>query len=194
MIEHIGSIALDVAGAAGHNFSQVVLGEYLHGKVVVEDVDILVSLHRLDERLLDLVAGVVGMMQDAELAVPALAMEVEVAFLIFVEVYAPVYQGFNLFGCLCYNLFHGFWVAEPVAGNHGVVDVLLKVVDFEICNAGNAALSQVGVGLVERTLAHESHLAGIGNFQGKTHACHARSYNEIIIFVSHNGFVMCVLC
>ena len=67
----------------------MVLGKDFHGKVVVKHVDVGVSLDGLDERHLDFMARVVGVVQDAELAVTALAVQVKVALLVLVEVDAP---------------------------------------------------------------------------------------------------------
>ena len=50
LIEDIGTIALDARSAACHDFTQVVLGENLHGKVVFIHVDARIGLDRLDER------------------------------------------------------------------------------------------------------------------------------------------------
>ena len=134
----------------------MVLGENLNGKVIVEDVDILVGSNSLYERGLNLMPRVVGMVQDAELGVSALAMQVEVALLVLVKVYAPVNQGTNLLGCLRDYLLHGLGVTQPVTRHHSVVYVFLKVVYFKVGHRCYAALRQVGVGLLEGTLADES--------------------------------------
>ena len=67
----------------------MVLGEDFHSKVVLINVDIGIVLNGLDERHLDFVARIVGMVQDAELAVTALTVQVKLAFLVAVKVHAP---------------------------------------------------------------------------------------------------------
>ena len=118
----------------------MVLGEDLHSEVVLIDIDIGMVLNRLDERHLDLVARVVGMVQDAELAVAALAVQVKLALLVPVKVHTPAQEFLDLAGSLGNDLFHGLGVTEPVAGYHGVVDVLVKVVHIEVGHGGDTAL------------------------------------------------------
>ena len=91
LVEHIGAVAGDVGGAAGHYLAQMVLGDDLDGEVMLVDVDAGIGTHGLDESALDLVAGVVGMVQDAELRVAALAVEVKCAVGAAVEIHAPAY-------------------------------------------------------------------------------------------------------
>ena len=113
------------------------------------------------------------MMQDAELAVTALAVQVKVAFLVLVEVHAPVDKCIDLLRGIGDNLLYRFGVAEPVAGNHRVVDMLLKVIDLKIGDTCHATLCEVGVGLIKGALAYERHLTGAGHFQSEAHSCHA---------------------
>ena len=98
------------------------------------DVDVRVVAHSLHQSTLNLGTRVVGVMKDAELAVTALTMEVELAILLLVEVDTPFYQLLDLIGCLGDNLLHGFVVADVVASNHCILDVFVEVVHFEICD------------------------------------------------------------
>ena len=189
LVEHIGTIALNVAGAAGDDAPQVVLGENLDSEVVLKDVDILVGLDRLDQRRLYLVSRVVGVMEDAELAVPALTMQVEVALLVLVELHAPVDERLDLLGGLGDHLLDRLGVAEPVASHHGVVDVFVEVVDQQVGDTCHTALCQVGVGLVEGALADERYGACLGDLEGKTHTSHARADDEVIIMTFHSTYI-----
>ena len=157
MIQDVGAVALNVGRASCDDFAQVVLSEDFHGEVVLEDVDVGVVLNSLHERLLNFVSGVVGVVQDAELAVSALAMQVEVAVGVLVEVHAPLNELSDLPRSLGHHLFHGLGVAEPVAGHHGVVDVLVEVIHQQVGHTGHTALSQVGVSLVESAFANQRH-------------------------------------
>ena len=173
LVEHIGTIALDARCAARHDLAQMVLGENLDGKVVVEDVDVLVGAHCLNERGLYLMPRVVGMVQDAELRVSAFAMQVELAFLVLVKFHAPLDEFPNLCRALCHHLLHSLGVAQPVACHHGVVNVFLEVVHLKISHCCHTALSQVGIGFFERTLAYQRHRSSLGHLERKTHAGHA---------------------
>ncbi len=94
--EHVGTVACDVGGAPGHDLSQMVLGDDLDGEMILKDVDIGVGLHGLDETLLNLIAGVVGVVKNPELAVSTLAVEVKGAIFLLIEVHAPLYELFDL--------------------------------------------------------------------------------------------------
>ena len=76
--------------------------------------------------------GVVGMMEYAELGVSTLAMEVELSVLFLVEVDTPLHQFLNLFGSHTYHLLYSLTVADIVAGNHGVLDMLVEVVNQKV--------------------------------------------------------------
>ena len=185
LIEDVSPIALDARRAARHDFAQVVLREDFHGKVVLKHVDIGIGLDRLDERYLDLMARIVGMMQDAELAVTALAVQVKLAFLVPVKIHAPTQQFLNLAGRLGNHFLHRLGVVEPVTSNHRVMDVLIKVIHLQVSHGGDTALGQVGIGLFHFGLAHECHSPRFCHLEGKTHTSHTRADDEIIIFAYH---------
>lgn len=130
--------------------------------------------YSLVEALLYLEAGVVGVVEYAELAVAALAVQVVVAFLVFIEVYAPVHELAYLPGRAFHYFFYGLGVAEPVAGDHGVVDVFVEIVDFEISHRGHAALGKGCICLVESRFADQCDTRPLaGNLQCETHAGNA---------------------
>ena len=93
------------------------------------------------------------MVEDAELGVASLPVEVEAAVFLTVEVHFPAQEvGDSLRGPF-HHLLHGLRVAQPVAGHHRVVDMLVEIVYLEIGDAGNSSLGIIGVGLVECRLA-----------------------------------------
>ena len=61
-----------------------------------------------------------------------LAMQVEVAIFLAVEVDAPLHQFLDLFRSHAHYLLYGLWVADVVASYHGVLDVFVEVVYLEI--------------------------------------------------------------
>ena len=130
-------------------------------------------------------ARVVGMMQDTELAVAALAVQVELALLVLIKVHTPAQQFLDLGGSLGNDLLHGLGVAEPVASDHRVVDMLVKVVHFQIGHCGHTTLSQVGVGLFHLGLAHQGYGSRLCHLQGKTHTGYTRADDEVIISAYH---------
>ena len=75
---------------AGDDDSPSGAGDDFHGVEVGEDGDIRVTLHFFYQAGLYLGAGVVFMMQDAELGMPAFAVQVELSVLLFIEVHPPI--------------------------------------------------------------------------------------------------------
>ena len=112
----------------------MMLGYDFNGEEIFKHVDVGVTFEGAHETLLDFGAGVVGVVQDAELRVSALAVQVELTVFLAVEINAPLEQLVDLFGSAFHHLLHGSTVTEPVAGNHSVFYVLVEVVDFEICH------------------------------------------------------------
>ena len=131
-IENVGTIAGDIGSATGHHLAEVVLGANLHSKAILKHVDVGVLLHSLDETFLYFGPGVVLVVQNAELRVTALTVEVKLAILLLVEIHAPVDEGLNLPWGFTHHLLHRHGVAEPVAGYHSVVNVLVEVINKSV--------------------------------------------------------------
>ena len=120
----------------------MVLGDNLHGEVVLLDLDIGMVAHSLHQSALDLCARIVGMMQDTELRVSAFSVQVEVAILLFVEVDAPVHELSDLLRSVSDHLLHCFAVADIVACYQGVGNMLVEVVHLHIGHRGDTALGK----------------------------------------------------
>ena len=120
--------------AAGDADTQMVLRDDLHGKVIFLHLDIGIVTHSLHQSTLYLGSRIVGMVQDTELRVPALPVQVEGAVILLVEIHAPVHEFLNLFGSLRNHLLYSGRVADIVARNHRVLDMLVEVIDGEICH------------------------------------------------------------
>ena len=185
LVEHVGTVALDVGCAARHLHAQVVLRQYLDGEVVVQHFDVRVGLHGAYQGRLYLCSRVVGVVQDAELRVSALAVQVEVAVLLAVELHAPLHHLAYLLGAALDHEFHGLRVAQPVACHHRVVDMLVEVVEFEVRDGGHAALCKVGVGLFQFGLAYQRDASGTCHLERETHAGNAATDDEEIVFLLH---------
>ena len=166
----------------------MVLGDNLHRKVVLLDIDIGIVAHGSHQSALYLGSCIVSMVQDAELRVSALTVQIEIAIALLVEVDTPVHQFTNLLGCHLYYLLHGFGVTDIVARNHRVFNMFLEVVEFEIGDRCHATLGKRGVSLIERCLTNHTHptLVGASHLQGIAHTGYASSYHEEIVLVNHS--------
>ena len=148
-IKDICSVALYVVHVTVYLHAQVVLGDNLYGKVVLLDFYVGVVPDSLHQSALYLGTCVVGVVQDAELGVPSLAVEVEVAVLLAVEVNTPFYEFFDLFRRHSNHLTYCLRVADVIAGNHSVLNVLLKVINKEVCHRCNTTLRKRSISLVQ---------------------------------------------
>ena len=165
----------------------MVLGDDLHGKVILLDGDIGIAFHGLHQSALDLGARIVGMVEDTELGVSALTMQVEGAVLLLVEVHAPVHELLDLLRCLAHHLLHSFTVGDIVARNHRVLYVLVEIVKLEVGDTGHTTLGKRGIRLVESRLADHTYTAFFCacHLQGIAHTGHACTYHKEIIPVYH---------
>ena len=110
----------------------MVLRDYLHGEVVLLHVDVGARTHSRHQSALYLGTRVVGVVQYAELGVSALAVQVEFAVFLAVEVHAPFHELGNLLRRIAHHLLYGTAVADEVARYHRVFDMLVEIVDCKI--------------------------------------------------------------
>ena len=145
------------------------------------------STHGLHQSALNLCTRIVSVVQDAELRVTTLAVQVEVAILLAVEVDTPLHQLLNLFGSHTHHLLDSLAVADVVAGNHRVLDVLVEIVDSQIGHTGNTTLCERRIGLVETCLANHTHTSFISSrhLQSVAHTCHTSTYYQEIVLINH---------
>ena len=178
-VEDVCTVALYVGGAARDAYAEVVLCDDFHGEVVLQYLDVGVVAHGFHEAALYLCPRVVGMVQDAELRVSALTVKVELAVFLLVEIDTPLQQVADALRGIPHHLLHGCRVADVVARNHRVLNVLFEVIDQQVRHRRDAALCLGRVCFLEGRLADERHLAlaCIGHFQRVAHAGHAASYN-----------------
>ena len=115
-------------------------------------------------------------------------MQVELAILLRVKIDTPLYQLPDLGRGILDDLLDSGRVADEITGNHGVVDVFLEVVHFQIRDTCHAALRKGGVSLVKTCLADDTYLSlfGTGNLQGIAHPGYTSSDDQKIIFVYHD--------
>ena len=178
-VEHIGSITLNVGGATCHLNAKVVLCDNLHCEMVLLNLDVGVVAHGFHQPSLYLCTCVVGVVKDAELRVSTLTVEVKLAVVLAVKVNAPVDKLFYLLRSVTHNHLNSGRVADVVAGNHRVLDVLLEIVYLKVGDACYAALRKLGVGLVESCLADETNFTLMRPcyLQGVAHAGYSGTDN-----------------
>ena len=152
-VEDISAIALDMWRAAGHTDTQMVLGDDLHSEMVFFHLDVGMTTHSLHQSTLNLRTSVVSMVENAELRVSALTMQVEVAFLVLVEVYTPIDEFLDLLRSIAYHLLHRLAVGDIVTGDNRVGDMLVEGIYLQIGDTCHTTLCKRGVRLVQGSLA-----------------------------------------
>ena len=186
-VQNISSVALYIRHVAVHLAPKMVLSYYFYGEMVLQNCDPLVGTHGANETLLNLMTCVVGVVQDAEFRVSALAMQVEFSILVLVEVHSPPHQVSDALRGIPHHLLHSFRVTNEVARHHCVVDMLLEVIHFQVRDRCHAALSFVRVSLVYSSLADQGHLAltALRHLQRITQPGNAGADNEEVEFSNH---------
>ena len=127
-VEDIRTVALDIGGATGYPYAQMMLRDDLYGEMILQHFDIGVIAHRSHQTALDLKSRVVRMVQNSELRVSAFPMQVKRAILFLVEVNTPMHQFFDSLRGVLNHLFHCGRVTQPVTRYHRIVDMFLKIV------------------------------------------------------------------
>ena len=114
-------------------------------------------------------------------------MEVKFAVGVLVEVHAPAHEVSDALRCVADDLLHSCRVADEVASDHSIVDMLLEVVHFQVRDACHATLSLVGIGLVDGCLTDECHfaLAALSDLERITHSSYTRADDEEVEFTNH---------
>ena len=127
-------------------------------------------LYGADQTVLNLSSRIVFVVQDAEFGVTAFTVQVEVSFCIFIEIYTPTDQFLDLLWSITDNLFDGSPVAQPVTRDHGVLNVLVEVVNKQVGNRRYASLGKIRICFFEAGFADEGYFSFMCHFQGKTHS------------------------
>ena len=152
----------------------------------------------LEEATFYFLAGVVFVVQYAELRVAAFAVQVEPAFGVRCPVFgvgntvkldAVLHQLAYAVGRFADCHFHHLAVADAVAGHQGVVDVLVEGVAV-VHHGGDTALSIASAAFIGGALGQDAHLAVGSHLQGETQAGDARPDDKKVYFVSHSSYVV----
>ena len=168
----------------------MMLCDDFHRKMIFEHCDVGMVAHSFNQPTLYLKAGVICMVQDAEFRMSAFTMKVEVAIVLLIKINAPFYETLDAFRSTFHHLLHSPTVRNVVAGNHGVLDMLLKIINFKIRDRSYATLSLGRIGLLNGGFAHEGHLsfARGGHLEGVTHSGHTGTNYQKIKFAYHLCF------
>ena len=189
-VQHIGTVALDAGGVAGNDDSLVMLGNDFHSVMVGQYGDVGVLLQSFNEAGLYLCTRIVLMVEDAEFGVAAFFVQVKLSVLLFVEVHSPFDKLLDLFGGIAHHLLYSFTVAYPVTRNHGIFDMLFKIVYGQIGDRGDTSLCKISVCLFQTCLTDEGYCSFMRYFQRKTHTGKSGADNEKIELSYHR---FCVL-
>ena len=133
-IQYVCTVTVDIRSAASNTGTEMMLSDNLYCKMIFLDIDIRTVAHSLHQTALDFCTRIICMMKDAELAVTALTVEVELAVLLLIEVDAPLHELLDLLRCHGDNLLHSFIIADIITSNHCILYVLVEVIHFQVGN------------------------------------------------------------
>src|SRR3712207_22613 len=150
-------------------------------------LNIGIALYGFHQPTLYLRARVIGVMKNAKLRMTTLTVQVEGAIGLAIELHSPIGELTNLGRCHPDNLLHGLPVADEITGNHGVLNVFIEVVEFQIGHGGNATLGERSVGFLKRCLANDANLALAG-------PCHLEDRKSTRLNSSHANISYAVFC
>ncbi len=88
-VHDIGSVAFYIRCLTGDGDTQMVLRQYFDCEMILKYGDVGVLLDGLNQAILYFGTCIVFMVQDAEFGMSPFTVQVEVAFLVLVEVYTP---------------------------------------------------------------------------------------------------------
>ena len=159
--------------------TEVVLGEHIHGEVVLQNVDVAVALDGAHQCAFHLGTREVLMVEDTVLGVTALTVERVATLGGLVETSTPADEVLDTLGSSLHNLPHGSLIALAGATHKGVLDVFLEGVGW-VGNTANTTLGVVGVTLVHFAFRYNSNVSLFGCFEGKTQARNSAADNQKI--------------
>ena len=169
-IEHISSVTFDVGSLPRNGYSEMVLRKNLDGEMLFENSDVGVLFDSPYQTVLNFRTRVILVVQDAKFGMSAFPVKVEFPFFVFIEIDPPADEFFDLRRSFFYDFLDCGAVAEPVAGDHRVFDMFLKVVYQRVGYRGYATLCEIGICLLQFCFAYERHFSFVCYFQGKTHS------------------------
>ena len=176
-IEGIDTIALNIGRVLGDTLAEVVLRDDVDGELALFDFDVGMGAGGCEQPAFYLLTSVVLVVEDAKLGVSAFAVEVEpFSPTLAVKVHPVLHQLADAVGGFADGHLHDLAVADAVAGDEGIVDMLVKAVAI-IHYRCNAALGVAGAALGSVALGEDAHPAVRGYLEGKREAGDAGAYH-----------------
>lgn len=124
-------------------------------------------LYGSDKTVLYFGAGIVFVVENAEFRVPSFAVQVELAFFIFIKIHSPVDERFNLCGSFAYDFFYG---GADRLSSHRQSSYLLCVyrnVYQQIGDRGYSSLCKIGVGFFQTAFTDKGYFSFVCHFSGQ---------------------------
>ena len=169
----------------GDTLAQMVLGDDVDGELSLLYLNIGVTACRFEQAAFDFLAGVVLVVENAEFGVAALAVQVETEFGVrglwagvgdTVEVDAVLHQLAYAVGCFADGHLYHLAVADAVAGNESVLDVLVERVTV-VHHGSYSALRIARRAFGGIAFGEYAHLAIGCHLEGKAEAGNTGTYH-----------------
>ncbi len=158
-VKNISTVTFNVWRMAVYLYAKVMLRDYFHRKMIFKYCYAWISADSFYKSALYLKSRVIGMMKNPKFRMSSFTVEVKGAVFRAVKVHSPLHKPLNACGRISYYLLHGCWVTDIIAGNHGIIYMLFKSIDFKIGNRSDATLGFCSIGLVYGSLAHYRHFS-----------------------------------
>ena len=171
----------------GDELAQMVLGEQVDGKVVLENRDVRVFPYRGDERPFDLGSGEILVVEDSVLGVSSFAVQFEAAVRGLVEAGPPGDQIPDHLRGAAYDQFNRGRIAFAGSADQGVVDVFFECVG-SVRNRTDAALGVVRIALLYFAFRYDCNMSVLGRFQRETQTGSTGSDDQKIGSHGFSGF------
>ena len=188
-VEGVDTVTFDVGRVLCNALAQMVLGDYVDSKLILFQFDVGVVVDGLQQSALDLGTRIVLVVQDSELGMATFAVQIELAALRLVEFHAVMHQLFDALGRLADGHFNHIAVADAVAGNEGVGNVLVETVGV-VHHGGNTALGILGRAFGGVAFGEDAHLAVGCHFECKAQPGNTGANHKKINLMTH----ICVVC
>ncbi len=125
-------------------------------------------------------------MENAALAVSALARQVPRTVFLLREFDAAVYQIADSLGRMLADFAHDVLFAQPGAGNHGVFHMLVERVG-RIHHATDAALGIIGIAILQAFFRDKDDFAFIRELEGGDKPGHAGTDDKVVAIHNFHG-------
>ena len=165
-------------------FTQMVLREDIDGKMMFENLYVVVPFHLAHQRPLDLMAGDILVVQDTVFAVAAFTGQFIASGAFFVELDSPRDQLLDHLRRTGHHLLDRRTVANPRTANQCVPDMFLERIGI-VHHRGDPSLGVIRVALVHFAFGDDHHLAYFSRLERVTETGYPTADNQKIRFDVH---------